>query len=91
MITYFVLNLIVYKISKKHPYTILFKATCPTFHNNEFDLKYTGTELDYTISLPDSYMNIILKEMQNIYGYGPFDNEKVKKCFESNKRFSVKM
>ena len=66
-----------FKFDKKHPYTIEFKATCPTYRETEFVLKYTGTELTTTVALPD-YMDSFKILFQNWFGYGPFEKEDIK-------------
>ena len=78
MSTYFVINLAQFTIKKNHPNTIFFKATCPVFSHIEFELEYTGPDLNYTMSLPSEYMDKVCKEMQVVFGYEPFEKSKVK-------------
>ena len=78
-----------FKIEKNHPYTICFKATCPTYHHGIFNLKYTGTELLYDVTLPKDYMDEVLLKMQEYFKYGPFDKNVVKEVLNEQMQFCV--
>ena len=77
-------------IRKTHPYTIEFKATCPTYCMNEFSLKYTGTELTTNVPLPD-YMDRFKIQFQNWFSYGPFEKEDIRNKLNGKAQFSVPM
>lgn len=89
MNTYFVINLESFKLKKQHPYTIYFKATCPVFLHGEIELEYTGPDLKCNASLPADYMDKVCDEMQDVFGYGPFDKEKVKLAMEKKRKFRI--
>lgn len=79
-----------FKIRKKHPYTIEFKAACSTFCDTEFVLEYTGTELIPKVTLPD-YMDEFKKEFQKQFGYGPFQRQDIKNKLKENSEFIIPM
>ena len=89
MNTYFVINLENCKIKKQHPCTIFFKATCPVFSRGIIDLEYTGPDLKYNASLPAVYMEKVCKEMQDVFGYGPFNKDKVKQAMKEQRQFRI--
>lgn len=89
MSTYFVINIEEFKLKKNHPNTIFFKATCPVFAKGVFDLEYTGPDLYYKVSLPSDYMDKVCKEMQEVFGYGPFDRSKVKQAMKEHNQFQI--
>ncbi|WP_033152010.1 hypothetical protein [Pseudobutyrivibrio ruminis] len=89
--TYFVINIDDFIIEKAHPYTIVFKATCPVFHNATFDLRYTGSDIEYNVSLPEEYMDKVRSKMQEVFGNGPYNHAKIKKLLSSNRQFRIGM
>ena len=89
MNTYFVINLEDFKLKKDHPFTIFFKATCPVFNHGVIDLEYTGPDLKYKASLPSDYMDKVCEEMQDVFGYGPFDKNKVKQAMQKHRQFRI--
>lgn len=89
MNTYFVINLEGFKLKKNHPYSIFFEATCPVFYRGIFELTYTGPDLNYNVSLPSEYMNKVCREMQDVFGYGPFKKEKVKQLLKEHYQFRI--
>ena len=89
MNTYFVINLEEFKLKKQHPCTIYFKATCPVFSHGIIDLEYTGPDLKYNASLPADYMDKVCEEMQDVFGYGPFDKDKVKLAMKEQRQFRI--
>lgn len=90
--TYIVINLnqTDFTIEKRHPYTIIFKATCPVYRNQEFELTYTGTELNANISLPN-YMDEFKNVIQEHFGYGPFDKKDIMEKLKAKFQFKVPM
>ena len=90
MKTYFVVNIEDFELKAEHPYTIYFTATCPTFHHEVFNMEYTGPDLNYTVSLPSDYMEKICKEMQGVFGYGPFERDKVEVAMNQKRQFRIK-
>lgn len=78
-------------IEKDHPYTVKFSVACPVFHNSKFELNYTGADLETTVSIQDCYLKKFKEEMQEHFGYGPFDKRDIKKKLEEKSHFSLSM
>lgn len=89
MNTYFVINLQEFELKKDHPYTIFFKATCTFICQGIIELEYTGPELKCKASLPSDYMDKVCKEMQSVFGYGPFNKSEVKKAMNKQSQFRI--
>ena len=87
--TNFVVNIEDFIIKDNQPYTIFFKATCPVFHDNVFELEYTGSELSYNPPLPEQYMDSVKEKLQEVFGYGPFDKRSVKASLDKCRQIRV--
>ncbi|WP_341347094.1 hypothetical protein [Paenibacillus sp. FSL H3-0469] len=85
----YVVHLLSVKFSKKRPYTLVFTGLFTNAHDREITFEYNGTEIVYISSV--AYIAEVnaqlLKELNEDYGYGPFDKNESTKQFKLKQRY----
>lgn len=76
-----------FDFQKKHPYTVFFIGSC-TQMNGEVCIEYTGAEAKSKSSIPDEWLDDLKEKLNEDYGYGPFDRDKLEKTFKEHHRYA---
>lgn len=75
----------------ENEYTLIFEGY-ESHMKSEFNIGYTGTEVYFYnkwCAITDEQKEKLKECLNDQYGYGPFDERKVKKDFEQNIRYEL--
>ncbi|MDA2110301.1 hypothetical protein ORM30_24015 [Bacillus cereus] len=75
------------KIKPLTPYTAIIYGNSAQFgSDSDFELEYSGADLIKKKGyIPDIVMPILKEDLNEVLGYGPFDNKKLRQKFKSTK------
>lgn len=89
MISKFIFFLEKISYSSKTPYTLMFIGECSNSNGRVLKLKYTGADLsnETGISIPSTVLESLKEQLNEKFGYGPFDSKSARSILKQCNEF----
>lgn len=86
-----VINFVDAKIESNHPWSIWLIVSIPRYDNSRnYGFRFTGTDIEeYFFSITDLEKEKIIRELQELIGYGKYDLKSVKQIIARKRQLKI--